>query len=124
MSPRRMLSSCGSSSRDVRLMRRPTGPIRESFETFHRVADSVSFAGRRLRNLSSSNSLPSRPTLTWRKRTPGPPSSRTARATASMTGAPRSTAKPLTATSSARLIRHDGPERAGRRMRWTGIAPM
>ena len=64
--------SCGSSSSDVALMNRPTGPSRGSSADRprrRRLVRALGSSGRSERNLSRVNCRPSSPTRTWRKRT-------------------------------------------------------
>ena len=68
------------------------GLIRSSPATLHSVADSRSSAGRSVRNFSSVNGPPPRPTRSCRKITPGPSEIRTASAQAASTGAATSSA--------------------------------
>ena len=67
---------------------------------------------------------PSRPTRGWRKNTPRPPSSRTARADRTSSGL--STINPISekTMSKVRFMAHRGPLNVGRRIRMTGIAPI
>ncbi len=87
---------------------------------FHIVADSASLDGRSDRNFIRQNCRPSTPTRSCLKMTPGPPSSRTARATSSRTGARNSTAAPDTTTSMRRFRRQARLRYVARRSRTSG----
>ena len=108
MSPRRMLNSCGSSSSEVLRSIRPTGPTRLSCEMFQLVWDSASSSGLSERNFIGSNDTPSRPTRLLPEDHSPTRLHRTARAIAASSGDSRMIASADTATSSTRLIRHDG----------------
>ena len=70
----------------------------------HFVCDSPSFAGRMLRNFSTSNGRPCRLMRDWRKSTGRPLSSSTATAMQARNGEARTSATSATKMSIARLI--------------------